>query len=79
MSDAPAKGNPGEDALWFLAMLAILVILWYFAGGPGKADLRGLFFSAPGPLGPGGAYESGGDATTTPDTVIEAPPSLPAN
>lgn len=79
MSDAPAKGSPTDDALWFLAMLAILVGLWYFAGGPGKADLKGLFLSAPEPLGTGEAYGPGTEATTTPDTIIEAPPSLPAN
>ncbi len=81
MADEPhAKGNPTEDAMWFLAILAGLVILWYFAGGPGQADLRGLFLAPPEPLGNGQAYgpqlgnEASSTATTTPEEEKVAPP-----
>ncbi len=36
--------------------MAVLIFLWFMAGGPGKADLRGLFLAPPAPLGPGDAY-----------------------
>jgi len=74
MADEPTKGNPTEDALWFFGILAILVALWYFAGGPGKADLRGLFLAPPAPLGTGDAYGPQFGATTTPK--VEAPPNF---
>ncbi len=44
------------DAFVFLGILAILVALWFMSGGPGKADLRGLFLAPPAPLGSGEAY-----------------------
>ena len=74
MADEPTKGNPEEDALWFFGILAILVVLWYFAGGPGKADLRGLFLAPPQPLGSGEAYGPQLGATTTPK--VEEPPTF---
>ncbi len=55
MADEP-KPDVMADALWFVGILAVLVALWYFAGGPGKADLRGLFLAPPAPLGSGDAY-----------------------
>ena len=45
-----------HDALFFVGLLLVLVVLWYFAGGPGKADLRGLFLAPPPPVGTGDAY-----------------------
>jgi len=74
MADEPTKGNPAEDALLFFGALIVLVILWYFAGGPGKADLRGLFLAPPAPLGTGDAYGPQFGATTTPK--VEAPPNF---
>jgi len=56
MADETPKGNPVEDALWFIGILAVLVVLWYVAGGPGKADLGGLFLAPPAPLGTGESY-----------------------
>lgn len=54
---ADEKGpNVAEDALFFVGFMVVLVVLWYFAGGPGKADLRGLFLAPPAPLGTGEAY-----------------------
>lgn len=81
MADEPKGPTATEDAFWFFGVLAILVVLWYFAGGPGKADLRGLFLAPPQPLGSGEAYgpQFGGtgeeEATTSPQT-LEAPPQL---
>ncbi len=77
MADEPTKGNPTEDALWFFGILAILVVLWYFAGGPGKADMRGLFLAPPQPLGSGDAYGPQFDATTTPK--VEEPAAFQPN
>lgn len=62
------------DALWFLGLLVVLVVLWYFAGGPGKADLRGIFLAPPAPLGTGEAY--GPDFGTT---TLEAPAPIEAD
>ena len=75
MADEPTKGNPTEDALWFFGILAILIVLWYFAGGPGKSDLRGLFLAPPQPLGSGDAYgPQFGEVSSTP--TIEPPPTI---
>jgi hypothetical protein len=54
-----------------------LVLLWYFAGGPGKADLRGLFLAPPTPLGTGEAYgPTFGDETPTTSQQLEQPPYI---
>ena len=75
MADEEKKGStPTEDAFFFFGALAILIALWYFAGGPGKADLRGLFLAPPAPLGTGEAYGPQFGATTTPK--VEAPPNF---
>lgn len=77
MADAPKGPTPTEDALWFFGILAALIVLWYFAGGPGKADLRGLFLSPPAPLGNGEAYGpqlNGTENSTTTTTEKVAPP-----
>lgn len=72
----PEGGNPTADAFWFFGVLVILIGLWYFSGGPGKADLRGLFLSPPEPLGSGEAYgPQFGESTTTIERV-QAPPTL---
>lgn len=34
----------------------LLLILWFANGGPGKADLRGIFIHPLQPLGSGSAY-----------------------
>lgn len=58
MADEP-KGN-GDGAMELLLTvvggMAILIALWFWSGGPGKADLRGLFLAPPAPIGPGNAY-----------------------
>ncbi len=56
MAGEPEGSNAMGDALWVLGILGILVALWFASGGPGKADLRGLFLSPPPPLGTGDAY-----------------------
>lgn len=35
---------------------ALLVVIWYFSGGPAKTDLRGIFLNPPAPVGSGNAY-----------------------
>lgn len=56
MAEAPKPPSAAEDAFYVIGLLIILVILWFFAGGPGKADLRGLFLAPPPPLDSGNAY-----------------------
>jgi hypothetical protein len=58
MADAHG-GDPNGDmgmVAFVLGGFAVLVVLWFMAGGPGKADLRGLFLSPLPPLGSGDAY-----------------------
>ena len=72
---AEEKGpSATEDALFFFGILAVLVVLWFLAGGPGKADLRGLFLAPPAPLGTGDAY---GPQVGT--STQEAPPTPPSD
>jgi len=77
--DDKKSGDPMNELYLFLGFMAILVALWYFAGGPGKADLKGLFLSPPAPLGTGEAYGPmfGNDASSTPK--VEPPPTLDQN
>lgn len=56
MADEEKKYDAMGDVWLFVGFLVILVALWYAAGGPGKADLRGLFIAPPQPLGSGAAY-----------------------
>jgi hypothetical protein len=77
--DKKPPASVGDDALWFFGVLAVLVALWYFAGGPGKTDLKGLFLSAPAPLGSGEAYGPQFDATPTTTPSVEPPPALQDN
>lgn len=80
MADEPKGSTPTDDALWFFGVLAILVVLWYFAGGPGKADLRGLFLAPPEPVGSGEAYgPTFGDTEATTTAPLEAPAPLEDN
>jgi hypothetical protein len=77
MADEPKGSTPTQDAFMLLGALAILVLLWYFAGGPGKADLRGLFLAPPTPLGTGEAYgPTFGDETPTTSQQLEQPPYI---
>ncbi len=56
------------DLIFVVVGLVLLVVLWYANGGPGKADLRGIFLQPPQPLGGGNAY--GPDfASSTPTTT----------
>ena len=78
MVDKPAGPSVTEEALMFFGAMIILAALWYFAGGPGKTDLRGIFLSPPEPLGTGDAYgPQFGESTTTPK--IDAPAQLEPN
>jgi hypothetical protein len=82
MADEPQVSTT-DDALWFFGVLAILIGVWYFAGGPGRADLKGLFLAPPQPLGSGEAYGPtfGGTETETASTTqtIEEPAPLQTN
>ncbi|MSR70594.1 hypothetical protein EXS62_00975 [Candidatus Kaiserbacteria bacterium] len=65
MADEPAPGGH-YDILFFVGgILLVLVALWYYNGGPQKADLRGLFLAPPAPVGTGNAYGPTPGATTT--------------
>ena len=48
--------SAGQVFLIFLLCLAGLVGVWYYTGGPEKADLGGLFLAPPPPIGSGEAY-----------------------
>lgn len=50
------KHDPINDAYFIFGVLAILIVVWFAAGGPEKADLRGLFLAPPPPLGSGEGY-----------------------
>jgi len=52
------KGGPGplEDAIFVLGIIVVLVVLWFYSGGPNKADVRGIFLHPPKPIDQGGAY-----------------------
>lgn len=66
------------DDVWFVVGgLAILIVLWYYMGGPGKTDLRGIFLSPPAPLGNGEAYgpQFGDTSTTTQTPTFDGPSS----
>ncbi len=78
MADEPKGPSVTEEALMFFGAMLILAALWYFAGGPGKADLRGIFLSPPQPLGTGDAYGPQLGATTTAPKV-DAPAPLESN
>jgi hypothetical protein len=56
MAEEHKSGSPFTLLFVVLGVFAVLVALWFINGGPGKADLRGLFLQPPAPLGPGGAY-----------------------
>lgn len=55
-----APPNPMRDVYIFITIFVVIVILWFAAGGPGKADVRGALLQAPPPLGGGQAYGPGG-------------------
>ena len=78
--DPAPKPNVMGDALMFFGAFLVLVFLWYMAGGPGKADLRGLFLAPPQPLGTGEAYGPTFGSSTSPTAsstqTIDAPPTL---
>ncbi len=73
MADDKEKHDVMNDVYMFLGFMAILVAVWYFAGGPGKADLKGLFLAPPAPLGNGEAYGPTLGSTTPADTTNAAP------
>ncbi len=69
MAEEKHEENGLQHLLMFFAGFAALVAVWWFTGGPQRADLRGIFLEPPQPLGGGNAYGPG--ATTTPPAVYE--------
>lgn len=69
MADEHGGGTNGNDMLLFVfGGFALLVALWFFTGGPSRADLRGIFLYPPNPLGTGEAHGptiNGTHSTTT--------------
>lgn len=56
MADEPNNVGDTEMLLFVFGGFALLVVLWYLAGGPAKTDLRGIFLNPPAPVGNGNAY-----------------------
>ncbi|MES2203150.1 MAG: hypothetical protein V4474_02415 [Patescibacteria group bacterium] len=77
MADEAPPGNPLHNLYGFIAFLVLLVILWFAAGGPSRADLRGILLHAPEPLDNGNAYgpnpASPGQDTYYQQTTVTAP------
>lgn len=74
--DHAGGGNPLHNLYGFIAFLVLLAILWFAAGGPGRADLRGILLNPPAPLGNGQAYgptlpgpSGSGDSNYQPESV----------
>lgn len=67
MAEKEAGHDPMKDLYFVLGGLLILIVLWFFSGGPERADLRGIFLAPPPPLDSGDAYgpQVGGSATST--------------
>jgi hypothetical protein len=55
MAEAP-KESPYEIVWFVVGILGVLIALWWVQGGPGKADLRGIFLAPPPPVGSGESY-----------------------
>ena len=57
MADEKEPGmGAGAEALLFVAAIGALITLWWFTGGPSRADLRGIFLKPPPPVNSGDAY-----------------------
>lgn len=57
MADKPEEGVTGFQAFLILvAIMAGLGALWWYSGGPSRADLRGIFLQPPPPVGTGESY-----------------------
>ena len=54
-------GHPIENVWFLVGALVLLVALWYVNGGPGRADIRGIFLKPPPPLDTGASYGPGGN------------------
>lgn len=52
-----------------VGLLGVLVILWFYNGGPERADLRGIFLAPPPPIDSGDAY---GPQLGEPQTISPA-------
>lgn len=70
MADEEKKESVFSDAFFVIALLVILVWVWYMSGGPGRAELGGLFLAPPPPIGSGESY---GPQIGEPSPYIEQP------
>jgi hypothetical protein len=57
MAEEHATGpGPLEDAIFIIGIIVVLIVLWFYTGGPSRSDLKGIFIHPPVPVGTGGAY-----------------------
>ena len=77
MAELP-EHNPMRDVYFFISIVVIIVILWYASGGPGHADLSGIFLRAPQPYGQGGSAQSQAPAAQFQNGSVAAPTSFGA-
>ena len=73
MADEAPPGNPLHNLYGFIAFLVLLVILWFAAGGPSRADLRGILLHAPEPLDNGSAYGPNPQPNSYQTETVQAP------
>lgn len=61
-----AEGGSDFEILWFIfGGLGVLIFIWWWMGGPERADLRGIFLSPPPEVG--GTGESYGPEDINPN------------
>lgn len=57
MADEGGGGSgPTGDAIFLVAIIGILIVLWFAQGAHKASDLKGIFLHPPKPVGEGGAY-----------------------
>ena len=54
--EAPKGSGPVGDVIFIVAIIGVLIILWFAMGSRKAADVRGIFLHPPAPVGPGGSY-----------------------
>lgn len=54
--DKPEGSGPMGDLIFIVALIAVLVVLWFAMGARKASDVEGIFLHPPEPVGPGGSY-----------------------
>lgn len=54
--EAPKGSGPVGDLIFIVALIAVLIVLWFSMGARSAADVKGIFLHPPAPVGPGGSY-----------------------